>query len=126
MRISDWSSDVCSSDLMNILETARLVDSSISATLTFEDVHVGDDMVIGDVDGGWAALSATLDALRVGAAAELLGVGNAAADLTLAYLKQRSQFGRLIGEFQALQHRAVYVYTDLQIAHAAEIGRAHV
>src|SRR3546814_2434556 len=76
-------------------------------------------MVIGDVDGGWAALSATLDALRVGAAAELLGVGNAAADLTLAYLKQRSQFGRLIGEFQALQHRAVYVYTDLQIAHAA-------
>ena len=60
-----------------------------------------------------------LDAGRTGAAAELVGVGRRAMDMTVDYLKQRKQFGRLIGEFQALQHRAAHLYSEIEIARAA-------
>ena len=42
-------------------------------------------------------------------------------DMTVDYLKQRKQFGRLIGEFQALQHRAAHLYSELEIARAATL-----
>jgi alkylation response protein AidB-like acyl-CoA dehydrogenase len=42
-------------------------------------------------------------------------------DMTVDYLKQRKQFGRLIGEFQALQHRAAHLYGEIEIARAAAL-----
>jgi glutamyl/glutaminyl-tRNA synthetase len=62
-----------------------------------------------------------LTAGRIGAAAEGAGVARGAMDMTIDYLKQRKQFGRLIGEFQALQHRAAHLYSELEIARAAVI-----
>jgi alkylation response protein AidB-like acyl-CoA dehydrogenase len=50
------------------------------------------------------------------AAAEMVGVGTGAMDLTFDYLKQRKQFGKLIGEFQALQHRAAHLYGEMEMA----------
>lgn len=97
----------------------RLVDSSLASHVRFDNVEVDADAVIGEVDGGWATLTKLLDAGRVGASAELLGVGGAAMDMTVDYLKQRKQFGRLIGEFQALQHRASHLYSELEIARAS-------
>ena len=99
------------------LEAARLVDSSMGAHVTFD--HVAADGVIGEVDGGWPLLNRILDAGRIGAAAEAIGVGGAAMDRTIDYLKQRKQFGRLIGEFQALQHRAAHLYAEMEVARAA-------
>jgi alkylation response protein AidB-like acyl-CoA dehydrogenase len=96
----------------------RLVDSSLASHVTFEGVEVDADAVIGDVDGGWAVLAKLLDAGRVGAAAEMIGVGSAAMDMTVDYLKQRKQFGKLIGEFQALQHRAAHLYGEMEVARA--------
>jgi len=96
----------------------RLVDSSLASQVTFDDVTVDSDAVIGEVDGGWAVLSKLLDAGRVGAAAEMIGVGSAAMDMTVDYLKQRKQFGKLIGEFQALQHRAAHLYGEMEVARA--------
>ncbi len=96
----------------------RLVDSSLASQVTFDRVAVDADAVIGEVDGGWAVLSRLLDAGRVGAAAEMLGVGGAAMDMTVGYLKQRRQFGKLIGEFQALQHRAAHLYGEMEVARA--------
>src|SRR3546814_424437 len=58
---------------------------------------------------------------RVCAASELVGVGSAATGMTVDYLKQRKQFGRLIGEFQVLQHRAAHLYSELEIARAATL-----
>jgi alkylation response protein AidB-like acyl-CoA dehydrogenase len=72
--------------------------------------------VIGHVDGGWDTLNAMLNAGRVGAAAEMVGVGSGAMEMTFAYLKQRRQFGRVIGEFQALQHRAAHLYGEMETA----------
>ena len=99
----------------------RLVDSAIASHVRFDGVEVDGDAVIGEVDGGRALLNAVLAAGRIGAAAELTGVGSGAFAITTAYLKTRKQFGRLIGEFQALQHRAAHLYGELEIADAVVI-----
>jgi len=96
----------------------RLVDSSLASHVSFDGVEVDADAIIGEVDGGWDVLRTMLDAGRVGAAAEMVGVGAAAMDMTIDYLKQRKQFGKLIGEFQALQHRAAHLYGEMEVARA--------
>jgi len=97
----------------------RLTDSSIAARLTFAGVEVDADAVIGEVDQGDARLAAILSAGRVGASAEMAGVGGGAMDMTVAYLKDRKQFGVAIGSFQALQHRAAHLYSEMEVARAA-------
>jgi alkylation response protein AidB-like acyl-CoA dehydrogenase len=106
-------------------ENLALVDSSKAARLTFENVALDADAVIGEVDGGWQPLSRALATGNAGAAAELVGVASGASAITLDYLKQRKQFGRLIGEFQALQHRAAHLYAEIEIARAAAFKAAH-
>jgi alkylation response protein AidB-like acyl-CoA dehydrogenase len=61
-------------------------------------------------------LHATLDRARAGLAAEMLGVACQAFDMTLDYLKNRVQFGQVIGSFQALGHRAAALYTEMEMA----------
>ena len=102
-------------------DAARLVDGSVASRATFDGVELDGDAVIGEVDGGREVLNRMLDAGRVGAAAEGVGVARGAMDLTVDYLKQRKQFGQLIGEFQALQHRAAHLYSEVEIARAATI-----
>ena len=97
----------------------RLADASLASRLAFEGVVVNADAVIGEVDGGWAALSKVLGAVSVGASAELLGVGSGAMAMTVDYLKARKQFGVAIGSFQALQHRAAHLYSEMEVARAA-------
>ena len=103
------------------VENLRLVDSSMAAKVTLDGVQLDADAVIGELDGGRAVLNRVLNAGRIGAAAESVGVALGAFDMTTAYLKQRKQFGKLIGEFQALQHRAAHLYAELEIARAAVI-----
>ena len=98
------------------MDAVRLVDSSVAAHITFDGVELTADAVIGDVDNGWSVLSRILDAGRAGAAAEMVGVGSGAMDMTFDYLKQRKQFGKVIGEFQALQHRAAHLYGEMEMA----------
>jgi alkylation response protein AidB-like acyl-CoA dehydrogenase len=62
----------------------------------------------------------------VGAAAELVGVASGSSAMTLDYLRQRKQFGKLIGEFQALQHRAAHLYAEIEIARAATLKAAQL
>jgi alkylation response protein AidB-like acyl-CoA dehydrogenase len=101
--------------------SVRLVDSSMASHLTLDSVELDGDAVIGEVDGGRSILDKVLDAGRVGAAAEGVGVARGAMDRTVDYLKQRKQFGRMIGEFQALQHRAAHLYSEVEIARAVTI-----
>jgi alkylation response protein AidB-like acyl-CoA dehydrogenase len=91
-----------------------LADSRGAAKITFANVQVGADAVLGEVDKGWAVLEPVLDRAYAGLAAEMLGTANAAFDITLDYLKTRTQFGQVIGTFQALQHRASKLFTDLE------------
>jgi alkylation response protein AidB-like acyl-CoA dehydrogenase len=104
----------------------RLADASLAARLRFDGVTVDADAVIGEVDAGWATLSRTLDAVRTGAAAEMVGVGAGAMAMTMTYLKDRKQFGVPIGSFQALQHRAAHLYADMEVARAAVLKAQQV
>ena len=109
-----------------VVDAATLADSSKAARLSFDNVEVDADAVIGEVDGGWAPLSRALNAGRAGAAAELVGVAAGASEMTFEYLKQRKQFGKLIGEFQALQHRAAHLYGEVEIARATALKAAQL
>lgn len=107
-------------------DAMRILDSSVATHTKFENVELDGDAVIGEVDGGRAILNAMLNAGRIGAAAEGVGVARGAMDMTVSYLKQRKQFGKLIGEFQALQHRAAHLYSEVEIARAATIKAAQL
>ena len=70
--------------------------------------------VLGEVDQGWMQLMAGLNVERLILAAVILGVAQRAFDETLAYVKERKQFGRPIGSFQALKHRIADLATELE------------
>jgi alkylation response protein AidB-like acyl-CoA dehydrogenase len=106
------------------VESVTLADSSKAGHLRFDGVELDSDAVVGEVDGGAAILARGLNAGRTGAAAELVGVAAGASAMTLDYLKQRKQFGKAIGEFQALQHRAAHLYAEIEIARAAAFKAA--
>lgn len=99
-------------------DNVRLVDSAVAAHVEFDGVVVDADAVIGEVDEGGAVLQRMLNAGRAGAAAETLGVGAGAMDITVDYIKERKQFDTIIGTFQALQHRAAHLYSEMEIARA--------
>jgi len=108
------------------VDNAALVDSSKAARLTFSDVALDADAVIGEVDAGWQPLKRALAAGSAGAAAELVGVASGASAMTLDHLRQRKQFGKLIGEFQSLQHRAAHLYSEIEIGRAAAFKAAQM
>ncbi|PLR22160.1 acyl-CoA dehydrogenase [Caulobacter zeae] len=91
-----------------------LADSRGAAQIAFNGVEVGADAVLGAVGKGWTILEPVLDRAYAGLAAEMLGTASAAFEITLDYLKTRTQFGQVIGTFQALQHRAAKWFTDLE------------
>ena len=97
-------------------KSLKLADSRGAANLTFDSIEVGADAVLGEVGQGWPLLEKTLDRARAGRAAEMLGAAVQAFETTLDYLKVRVQFGQVIGAFQALQHRAAKMFTELELA----------
>ena len=70
---------------------------------------------------GYALLEKTLDIARIGLAAEMLGGVQEAFDRTIAYLKERQQFGVIIGTFQALQHRAAKMFCEIELCKSVVI-----
>ncbi|MFA4900007.1 MAG: acyl-CoA dehydrogenase [Brevundimonas sp.] len=104
------------------IERTVMVDAHNAARITLTDVAVDADAVIGAVGGGEALLDGALDLGRACAASSLTGAGDQAFKTTMDYLRTRKQFGKLIGEFQALQHRAAHLFSELELARAATIG----
>ena len=96
-------------------QRTTLMDSRNAANVSLEDVAVDVDAIIGQVDQGWTILEPVLDRGRVAIAAEMMGLALEAFDRTVEYLKEREQFGALIGSFQALQHRAAAMQAELEL-----------
>ena len=94
----------------------KLADSRGAATVILDGVTLGADALLGAEGQGWDLLEKTLDRARAGLCAEMLGSAVQAFETTLDYLKTRVQFGQVIGAFQALQHRAAKMFTDLELA----------
>ena len=94
----------------------RTADGGLSLSLELSAVEAR-ELIPAPLGGD--LLDAALDTTRIAVSAELVGIGDRALELTLDYLRERHQFGRPIGSFQALQHRAVDAWMELQLARAA-------
>ncbi|CAN5408382.1 acyl-CoA dehydrogenase family protein [soil metagenome] len=101
------------------IERTAMVDAHNAARIVFDDVEVTADSVLGEVDQGGALLDGILNVGRAAVASEMVGTSEEAFTRTVSYIKERKQFGKLIGEFQTLQHRAAHLYTEIEITKAA-------
>ncbi len=99
-----------------------MMDSRDYAKIDFDGVSVGEENVLGTIDAGSELLDGVLDRARAGISAEMLGTSGQAFEMTLEYLKTRQQFGRVIGSFQALGHRAAELFGALELARSCAEG----
>jgi alkylation response protein AidB-like acyl-CoA dehydrogenase len=100
-------------------ERTAMVDAHNAARIDFDNVEINADHVLGEVDQGYQLLEGVLNIGRGAVASEMVGLSEEVFSRTVAYLKERKQFGKAIGEFQALQHRAAQLYIDIEITRAA-------
>jgi alkylation response protein AidB-like acyl-CoA dehydrogenase len=81
--------------------------------ISFNNVCLKPESIIGPVDGAWPAIHAIINMAGLARAAETVGVMRAVLDMTVAYAKERVQFGRPIGSFQAIQHYLADMWVDI-------------
>jgi len=93
-----------------------MVDSRNMAEVRLQDVELSSEDLLGEMHNGYSLLTRMLDRGNIALAAEMLGSLQAAFERTLDYLKQREQFGELIGSFQALQHRAAKMFCEIELS----------
>jgi alkylation response protein AidB-like acyl-CoA dehydrogenase len=90
-----------------------------TSTVTFDNVSVGADAVIGEVDRGWAIIGPVLERAAVAAAAEMLGASRRCMEMSVEYAKVRQQFGQPIGMFQAIKHACSEMLLEVENSHGA-------
>lgn len=103
-------------------EKTPMVDSRNASRFGFDGVAVTADAVLGEVDQGHDALETILNAGRACLAAELTGNAEQAFAMTVDYINERKQFGVPVGSFQALQHRAAHLHTEIEMARAVTLA----
>ena len=91
---------------------------SITSELVFEDCHVPQENVLGEVGKGVAVLMSGLDYERVVLSGVQLGIMQACLDTVIPYVRERTQFGKPIGAFQLMQAKVADMYVALQSARA--------
>ena len=82
--------------------------------VTFKDVAVGADALSGRPGAGWAPLARVLDRATVGLCAEMCGGAQKVLDMTVEYAKIRQAFGRPIGSYQGVKHKAADMLVDVE------------
>ena len=95
------------------------IDGAAIATVSFVECFVRSDRVLMSGDACEAALEQALLHARLALAAELAGIASSALDRTVAYTRDRVQFGKPIASFQSIQHRLVEMWMDAEFACAA-------
>ncbi len=91
----------------------KTISRDSQCEVSFDKIRVDGDCTIGPVDEAWPIVKAALDRAAVARAAETVGAMRATLDMTLAYAKERVQFGRPIGSFQAIQHYLADMWVDM-------------
>ncbi|HEY9313432.1 acyl-CoA dehydrogenase family protein [Williamsia sp.] len=119
--ISLFVVDVDPDDLPAGIESHRYrtIDDRQAADLTFTDLRVPADALLGAEGGAWTSIDKAIDEATASAASEAVGLMRKVLADTVEYAKQRQQFGQAIGSFQALQHRMVDMYMELEQSIAA-------
>ncbi len=90
------------------------IRASSTCELLFEDCVVPKAQILGEVGKGYKVAIETLNEGRIGIGAQMLGLAQGALDHTVAYVKERKQFGKPIGDFQAVQHQIARMATDVE------------
>ena len=96
-----------------------MADSRNYANINFNDVKCSNKDILGALESGGETVESILDIGRITISAEMLGNAESAFETTIEYLKQRKQFGVLIGTFQALQHRAAAMFCEIELTKSA-------
>ena len=99
-----------------------MADSRNYANIYFNDVSVDKSSLLGDLETAGETVESILDIGRIAMSAEMLGNAESAFEITLDYLKQRKQFGALIGSFQALQHRAAEMFCEIELTKSSVLA----
>jgi alkylation response protein AidB-like acyl-CoA dehydrogenase len=99
----------------------QLLDGRRGAVVTLDGAAVGRDRLLGDEGGALPVLERLMDLGAAAACAEGVGIIRSVLDMTLDYLRTREQFGAKIGSFQALQHRAVDMFIESELAKSTSI-----
>ena len=102
------------------------VDSRDHAQIDFTSVEVTGENILGEIDNAMTVLQPALEAGQAALAAEMLGLSNGAFGMTVGYLKERKQFDRTIGSFQALAHRAAHLWSEIEITASAIINAGRI
>lgn len=97
----------------------NMIDSRNSARISFDQVEATGEDVLGHVDHAMEVLRPALHAGQAALAAEMTGLASGAFGMTVGYLKERKQFGVPIGAFQALQHRAAHLWSEIEVTASA-------
>jgi alkylation response protein AidB-like acyl-CoA dehydrogenase len=87
--------------------------------VSFKNVKVGKDAVLGAVDQGWSLLDRLIDRAKVAMCAEMCGGAQRVLEMSVEYAKVREQFGRPIGSFQAIQHKCANMMVQTESAKSA-------
>ncbi|WOJ98027.1 acyl-CoA dehydrogenase family protein [Congregibacter brevis] len=93
-----------------------MVDSRQCGSVALDGVRLTSDALMGGEGDAWAGLDRTLDIAAIGFSAQLLGLSLEAFERTMDYIRERKQFGTVIGSFQGLQHRAAHLFAELELA----------
>ncbi|MFO1190450.1 MAG: acyl-CoA dehydrogenase [Alphaproteobacteria bacterium] len=108
------------------MDLAKRVDGGFYGTLTFDGVTVEPGGCVASAKTGEAVLARVLDEARLMASASLLGNMSKALEISLEYMRNRVQFDKPIGSFQALQHRAVDLYVQQELSRSAVMAATQV
>ena len=92
------------------------LNSSVTNSIAVEDQHVDRDRLLHEEGKGFTVAMATLDGGRIGIGAQALGIAQAAYDVARNYALERKQFGKRIGEFQAIQWKLADMATEIDAA----------
>jgi alkylation response protein AidB-like acyl-CoA dehydrogenase len=92
------------------------IRASSTCELLFEECRVPKANVLGEVGKGYKVAIETLNEGRIGIGAQMIGLAQGALDHTIAYTRERKQFGKAIGEFQAVQHQIARAATEIEAA----------
>ena len=90
--------------------------ASSTCTVHFDDVKVPADRVLGKVGHGYKYAISILNEGRIGIGAQMIGLAQGCFDKTIAYTRERKQFGQRIFDFQGMQHQISQIATQLEAA----------
>jgi len=92
----------------------KTIASDRQSEVTFDNVELPASSLLGEKNRGWQTIEKVLKWGAIGKCAEMSGGGQSVLDMTVEYAKQRTQFGRPIGTFQAIQHHCANMATDVE------------